>query len=195
MYGYHQLMKESYLAHKFFKNEWADWRNGRLKKSKALNGNVEPESVTKARNEFLQRNDELFVLKLYPLEKNLRENPHSAFAELVEFLSVDVAAFRCGYAKEVFLQRLKQIELTASETKEVQQIALKMCETENVRREFRRWTRLMIKLADEQFVFKLEKLVISDNYFAKLKAKWMIEMIQKHHSDLRIKQGLKQKFL
>lgn len=94
MFGYHQLMNESYSAHKNFKQEWADWRNGKLKKDKKAKGNVELESVTKARNEFHQKNDALYSLKICPLEKKFRENPHSAVAELIEFLSVDIAAFR-----------------------------------------------------------------------------------------------------
>ena len=178
-------MNESYLAHEYFKNEWADWRNGRLKKSKKQGGNVEPESVTKARNQFHQKNENLFVLKIYPLEKKFRQNPHSALAELFEFLSVDIAAFRSGYAKEVFLQWLKRIELTESERKKIQQIALKMCETEIIRREFRRWCRLMIKLADADFVLKLTDLIKDGELFTRLKAMWMIELIKKHRADLR----------
>lgn len=185
MYGYHHLMNESYLAHIYFKNEWADWRNGKLKKSKKQSGNAEPESVTKTRNEFHQRNNELFALKIYPLEKKFRENPHSALAELIEFLSVDIAAFRCGYAKEVFLQWLKRIELTEGEIKEIQRVALKMCETEIVRREFRRWCRLMIKLADADFILKLTDLMKNGEFFTRLKAMWMIELIETHRTDLR----------
>ena len=169
MFGYRQLMNESYLAHRNFKQEWADWRNGKLKKSKKQSGNVEPESVTEARNEFLQKNDLLFTLKIYPLETKFRESPHSAFAELIEFLSVDIAAFRCGYAKEVFLQWLKRVELTTSEINEIQQIALKMCETENVRREFRRWCRLMVKFADVSFVLKLREISKNKKSFRELK--------------------------
>jgi len=185
MFGYRQLMDESYSAHKKFKQEWADWQNGKRKKDKKAKGNVEPESVTKARNEFLQKNDSLYSLKIYPLEKNFWETPHSAFAELIEFLSVDIAAFRCGYAKEVFLQRLKNIELTAIEIKQIQQVALKMCETENVRREFRRWCRLMIRLADAEFILNLSGLSKNGNSLTRLKANWMLELLERHRTDLR----------
>ena len=178
-------MNESYSSHKEFKQQWATWRNGKLKKDKKAKGNVEPESVTKARNEFHRKNDELYVLKIYPLEKQFRENQHLAFAELVEFLSVDIAAFRCGYAKEVFLQWLKQTSLTASEIIEIQRVALKMCETENVRREFRRWCRLMIKLADVEFVLKLKEISSNKSRFPQLKSKWMLEIIQQQRLDLR----------
>lgn len=185
MFGYQELMRETYSAHKNFKDEWSDWSNGKLKKDKKSKGNVEPESVTKARNEFFRKLDVLYSLKIEPLEKKFRDDPHSATAELIEFLSVDIPAFRCGYAKEVFLQWLKNVELTTGEIKQFQQVALKMCETNNVRREFRRWCRLMIKLADEDFVLKLKSFVKSDELFTQLKAKWMLELIEKHRTDLR----------
>lgn len=185
MFGYYELMQEAFSAHKNFKQEWSDWRNGKLKKDKKAKGNAEPESVTKARNKFFQKLDILYNLKIEPLEKKFRDSPHSATAELAEFLSVDIPAFRCGYAKEVFLQWLKNVELTAGEIKQFQQVALKMCETDNIRREFRRWCRLMIKLADIDFVLKLQNLVKSDKLFTRLKANWMLELIERHRTDLR----------
>lgn len=86
MFGYYELMNETYSAHKNFKQAWADWRNGKLKKDKKAKGNVEPESVTKARNEFFEKNDALSNLKIHPLEKKFRENPHFAIAELRIFV-------------------------------------------------------------------------------------------------------------
>lgn len=189
MSDYQQLMSEAYSANQNFKKEWSDWRNGKLKKSKKkkTSGNFEPESVTKARNDFWQKNDLLFVRKILPLEEKLRADFHSAFAELIEFLSVDIPAFRCGYAKEIFLQLLKQNDLTKAEIEDVQQVALKMCETENVRREFRRWCRLIIRFADEDFILKLQTVAENKHLFPQLKSKWMIEALKKHRPDLKIK--------
>lgn len=178
-------MQEAYLAHRNFKDEWNNWQSGKLKKTKKSSGNVEPESVRNARNNFFQKLDALYSSKLEPLEKKFRANPKSAIDELVEFLSVDITAFRCGYAKEVFLQWLKHTELTSKEIKQFQQIAIKMCETNNVRREFRRWCRLMIKLADVDFVAELKSLSESENHLARIKSKWMIKLIQKHRTDLK----------
>jgi len=184
MSGYRQLMRETDSAHTHFKNEWKNWQNGRLKKSTKEQGNSEPESVTEARNDFFQKLDILYG-KLEPLEKRFRENPNSAFAEICEFLAVDITAFRGGYAKEFFLQKLKQLELSTGEKEKVKEIALKYCETKNVRREFRRWCRLMIKIADFRFVSELEKNLESDNNFARFKSRWMLELIEKHRTDLR----------
>lgn len=165
MFGYQNLMQEAYLAHENFKNEWKDLRDGKLKKDKKAKGSLEPESVTKLRDDFFQKLNVLYGTKIEPLEKKFRDDPILAMEELIEFLSVDIPAFRCGYAKEVFLQWLKNTELSSKEIKQIQQIALKMCETDNVRREFRRWCRLMIKLADVNFVLKLKNISKSKNLF------------------------------
>ncbi|MGI8788064.1 MAG: hypothetical protein ACR2HG_09920 [Pyrinomonadaceae bacterium] len=185
MFGYQNLMQEAYLAHENFKNEWKNLRDGKLKKDKKAKGSLEPESVTKLRDDFLQKLNVLYGTKIEPLEKKFRDDPILAMEELIEFLSVDIPAFRCGYAKEVFLQWLKNTELSSKEIKQIQQIALKMCETDNVRREFRRWCRLMIKLADVNFVLKLKNISKSKNLFPRIKSKWMLEMIEQQRLDLR----------
>ena len=172
-------------AHKSFRNEWENWRNGKLKKNKKEPGNAEPRSVTEARNVFFQKLEALYDLKIYPLEQRFREDPQAATGEIIEFLAIDIPAFRCGYAKEFFLQKLKKTDLSAAETEELRQIAIKYCETDSIRREFRRWCRLMIKIADARFVAELEKKLESDNDFARLKSRWMLELIDKHRKDLR----------
>ena len=180
-------MQESFVANQNFKNEWKDWRNGKLdkKKLRGLKANVEPKSVADARNLFFQKNDLLYSSKIEPLERKFKENPIVAVDEVIEFLSVDITAFRCGYAKEVFLHWLKQIELSLKEIEQLQRLAIEVCETGSFRREFRRWCRLMIKLADGKFVINLQILLKSENHFTRIKSKWMIEAIQKHRLDLR----------
>lgn len=178
------LMEETHSAHKNFKKEWEDWRNGKLKKNKKAKGTTEPESVKNARDEFFRKLDVLYSLKLEPLEKKFRSDPHSAISEVAEFLTIDIPAHRCGYAKEGFLQWLKNVELTAAEIELFQRISLKICETDNIRREFRRWCRLMIKLADEEFILNLKSLMKSDELFTRLKSRWMFDSIRKHRSDL-----------
>lgn len=177
-------MEEAYLSHKAFNKEWNDWRSGKLKRDKKIKGDLEPESVKNARDEFFRKIDLLYSLKLEPLEKKFRDDPHSAISEVGEFLSTDIPAHRCGYAKEIFLQWLKSAKLTTNEIAMLQQIAMKTCETDNVRREFRRWCRLMIKLADEEFILNLKSLMKSDKLFTRLKSRWMFDSIRKHRSDL-----------
>ena len=177
-------MQETHLAHKEFTDEFNRWRNGWIKTNKR-EGNLEPETVTKARDTFFEKLNLLYGLKLEPLEQKFRENPHLAFAELIEFLEIDIPAHRTGYLKADFLRWLKNVDLSQNETQEIQQAALKMCETKNIRREFRHWCRLMIKLADAGFVSELKKLAESDDFFIRLKAKKMSEAIQRHRPDLR----------
>jgi hypothetical protein len=184
MFGYQLLMREVYSAHEKLKQEWADWQNGNLKKSKERKGNVEPESVTKARDEFYDKLNLLYSLRLEPLEQKFRGDPHAAFAELMEFLSVDIAAFRTGYAKEVFLRWLKNVDLSQNEIRETQRTALEICAKPNIRREFRYWRRLMIKFADADFLLELKKLTESDEPLTRLKSAQMCEAIEKHRTDL-----------
>lgn len=185
MYRFRESMLDVYLAHCSFSKEYRNWRDGKLKKVKSLNASAEPESVKIARNLFLQKLDTLFGSKIEPLETKFCENSNAALDELVEFLSVDIPAFRCGYAKEVFLQLLKNSVLTEKQVTNVRKVAIEICTTNNVRREFRRWCRLMIKLADAEFVFSLKELLNSENLYTRLKSKWMIELIRKHRLDLR----------
>jgi hypothetical protein len=184
MFGYQTLMQETYLAHENFKDVWEKWRNGKLKKINKAKRIAEPEIVTDARNKFHQKVNVLYGSRIEPLEVKFRRSPKLAFDELIEFLSVDITAFRSGYAKEIFLQWLKNTELSSKEIIQLQEVGLKMCQTDNVRREFRRWCRLMIKLADLDFIKKLEGLLESENKFTRLKSKWMIQLIQKHRLDL-----------
>jgi len=181
MSDYQFLMEEAFLAHKNFKDEWKNWRNGKIKRNK---GNLEPESVRKTRDNFFQKSDILYA-KLSPLEIKFRENPQLAIDELIKFLSVDITAFRCGYAKEFFLQKLKNVDLSDSQVKQLQRLALQYCQTDTVRREFRRWCRLMIKLADAEFVAELKNIRNSKDLFVRLKTNWMLDLIQKQRTHLK----------
>ena len=186
MYGYRRLMQEIYADHQKFSAEFNKWWNDNSRKKKTGDGRwLEPETLTKARNELIQKLGILYETKLEPLEKKLHDEPNSAIDEIIEFLAIDIPAFRCGYAKGVFLQKLKNVELRAADAEKIRQIAIQYCETKNVRREFRRWCRLMIELADARFVSRLESNLESDNNFARFKSRWMLEMINQQRVDLR----------
>lgn len=177
-------MREAFLAHRDFKDEWKNWRTGKLKSRQKEKGNKEPRSVSVARKVFWEKTDRLFDA-VNILELKFTENQGLAIDELTEFLEIDIPAFRCGYAKEIFLEKLKNIELTESEKKKVRRTAIAVCANGNIRREYRRWCRLMIKLADADFIPDIRHNLESEEVFVRLKAKWMIELIQKHRPDLR----------
>jgi hypothetical protein len=178
-------MRELHKAHRDFKSEWQRWRNGELtRKEKKESNAYEPASVSAARKSMLTALDRLFVSQIYPLETELRSNPSSAADKIIEFLRVDIPAFRCGYAKEFLLSKLKTVELTEEQKQSLREIALEVCEANHFRREFRRWCRLMIVLADKALTEKLIKLAESPNRYAERKASWMLETIFRHRPDL-----------
>ncbi len=190
MSSYRELMQALDKANQDFKKEWNDWRNGKIKRAekktlKKLKG-LEPESVTAARDKFWDAFNRLFDTHLKSLEIAFLENPSSVADDVIEFLSVGITAHRCGYAKERFLTKLKSVELTSSQKLKLQQIALALCESYNFRREINYWSRLIIKIADEDFVNKLNALTNSSNRYAQIKAKWLLDKILHHRRDLTL---------
>ena len=190
MSDYRNLMRELHKAHQEFKKEWKDWRNGNVKstekkKHKKLKGQ-EPETVTIARDKFYDALNRLYDTQLIPLEIAFRQNAPTATDDVIEFLSVDITAHRCGYAKEWFLTKLKSVELTSSQKLKLQQIVLELCESYNFRREINYWGRLMIKLANQDFVEKLYALSNSSNRYAQVKSKWLLDKILHHRKDLAV---------
>ena len=114
--------------------------------------------VGEARNRFIAANDLLWSTLLGPLQNKFHNDPISAIDEIVDFLEADVPAFRCGYLKEYFLQHLKSQPLSEQQKERLRTIALKLCSSNMVRREFRRWAHLMTQIADTDFVLDLKKL-------------------------------------
>lgn len=180
-------MQKSFAAHQNFKNVWRDWRSGRLKDVKGEKPHTEPQAITEARNEFWAANDELFSLKIQPIEKNFKKNPSDSLEEVLEFLSIDITAFRCGYAKEFFLKGLKQTSFSESESEKIKSMIVDVCKTKSFRREFRRWSSLAVKIADSNLVESLQNLVKSECHFARVKSRWILEAICRNRMDLREK--------
>ena len=107
---YKELMQNSFATHQKFKEVWNLWKSGKLKDAKGIKPHTEPTLVSDARNLFFEQNDLLYTQKLEPLEQKFNVNHKDSLDEVIEFLSVDITAFRCGYAKEVFLQRLQDLK-------------------------------------------------------------------------------------
>ena len=177
-----RLMESSLRTHREFKRQYSLWENGKLS---AKYPHSEAPEVTTARDDWWRANNILFSTKLGPLEIAFRDRPHDAFDELCCFLATDIPAFRCGYAKELFLQRLKGIQFTTRERKKLSDIALFYCTTDTVRREFRRWCRLMVKIADEEDLKRLKGITESASGISRVKADWMLTTIIQHRLDLR----------
>ena len=185
MSSYRELMEKLRQAGQSFHREWRDWQEGKLSHREKLRlKGLEPENVTLARNKFYEALNLLYDTKLNPLDTKSQTNPPSAVDEIIEFLSVDVLAHRCGYAKEFLLTKLKSVELSLEQKLNLQQISITFCEVNNFHREFRRWCRLAIKIADENFLRELKNLSESSNEYAVIKSKWMIETLIRHRKDL-----------
>ncbi len=169
--AYSGLMKQSLQAHKAFRGACDEIGLGGAE-------NKESAAVTKAREEFLHANNELWSKLLYPLQNKFNIDRSSAIDEVMDFLEVDIPAFRCGYLKEYFLEHLKSVDLTDIQKKRLSDVALRLCESDTVRREFRRWVNLMRPLADGEFVLQLHK-VISANHQNRA-AKLMLDGVLKN---------------
>ena len=182
MNDYRHLMENLHLAHQKFQQQWRDWRNGKLPQEQ-LKG-YEPESVSAARKELLDALNFLFNTRLTPLEIKFRENPESAVDEITEFLSIDIPAFRCGYAKEWFLKKLKSVPLKSSQQQKLRQMALDLLARPKYCRELGAWSRLMIVLADESFIEELKNLSESADEMIGQRAKRVLDKIFHHRADL-----------
>jgi len=67
-------------------------------------------------------------------------------------LEVDIPAFRSGYSKEWYYRKMKRLALSEKQTRRPREIALDRCASHEYRREDSGLRRLMIQLADFQFL-------------------------------------------
>lgn len=148
-------------------------------------GKPEPKTVTISRNKMFEDLNRLWDLKLSPLQIKFAKNPLETVDEIIEFLSVDILAFRCGYLKEFFLTKLKTLELNDVQQEKLKQLALSLCKKPRFRREFGDWARLLIKLADKQFIEQLNGLSESSDTRIKNTSQWMRNKIVENRKDLQ----------
>lgn len=169
------LMQSLYLAQQNFKESW--------KKQYVNLKKAEPSQVTETRKVFLTALDKLFIV-LWKYEKDFLAGDSAAIDRILDFLEVDIPAHRCGYAKEKFYRRLKSFSLNANQTERIRRLAFKLCASGNYRREFRDLVRLMIKIADENFIEKIKELEAKSEGVVKFKAKLTLETILKNRMEL-----------
>lgn len=175
-YNFQPLVKTLYGAHKNFKETW--------KKHYVNLKKAEPEEVTKARGNFHTALDTLFN-ELQKYEKGFFAGETGAIDAILNFIEVDIPAFRCGYAKTVYFRKLKSLRLNEIQKERIGKIAYKMCASENYRREFRDLARLMIKIADEDFLEKIKLLRENSRDIVRFKTDLMLQTIVQNRVDLR----------
>lgn len=169
-------MKAAYEAHSHFKNLW--------KRSYPFRTGAEPAEVTIARDEFYRKHDQLFeALKTYAAEF-FQAKPGSVDA-ILDFVEVDLPAFRTGYVKEKIYRKLKSMSLEPQQVERPASIALAQCDSDRYAREFRQLIRLMIKLADKEFVSKLAGKMNSTHGIVRFKTQRMLTAILDNREDLQ----------
>jgi hypothetical protein len=104
---------------------------------------------------------------------------------IIDFLEVDVPAFRCGYAKEQHLRKLKTIPLTDEHRARLREYAVGLCRTPHHRREITEAGRLMISVANLSFVNELRALSRTENEWVKRKTAKMLRVVLNGRKDLR----------
>ena len=175
---FRELMQNLYVTHREFKKEWATWERV------GLNGK-EPKEVTLTRDKFWDSLNILFGIKIEPLHDAFLADSISAINDVIDFLEIDIPAFRCGYEKEWYLRRLKSLPLNEMQKKRLKTIALDLCRKPDYRREFTDWARLLVMLADDTFIAQLQSLLKSPDEFVRKKNERMLSMIIENRKDLK----------
>jgi len=192
---YRQLMEQIRRAHQAFTTAWAEARADALKDISPKKRHLSWAKVWdangiayKAAKPFSDNRDKLlgklFLEYLIPLYDAFVAGHPDAVSAIIEFLEVDVPAFRCGYAKEEHLKRLKTVPLTDEHRERLKQYGLHLCSMPHHRREIGEAGRLMIKIADRDFVGQLRALSINENERVRKKATKMLGVVLNGRKDL-----------
>jgi hypothetical protein len=122
---------------------------------------------------------------LGPLADPFLAGDSNAIDEVLNFLEVDVPAFRTGYSKEWYYRKLKRLELNPTQIERLRTIALNRCASPEYRREDSELRRLMIRLADIEFLRRVAEMPDSKNPHIARKKKLMVQVILVGRKDLR----------
>ena len=107
-----------------------------------------------------------------------RQGDISSIPVLVAFLEEDPFFFRSGYVKGEILQRLRPEQLTEKQIEQLRSVCLRAAKTCG-RREYRRYCRLAVRLADLKFAKSLEALTTDQGSVAS-RARMMLRYVAKH---------------
>lgn len=171
-------MQQLYGASQAFHKEWDAWSAAGLK------GN-EPPAVSQTRNKFWAALTLLFETRLRPLRQRFLADNLQVIDEVLDFLEVDIPAFRCGYEKEWYLYRLKFLHLNKEQQQRLLQIAYNLCRGSGYRRELAYVGRLVAKFVDMTFIRELQILTRSSNEYVRIKSERMLQMILNRRPDLK----------
>jgi hypothetical protein len=171
-----ERMSEADRARRKAFHEIGSWRSG------------DKEGVAKARkllDEFKSESRRLETQYIRPLEKRFLSGDPEATDEVIAVLSVDALSYRSGYRKEDYYRRLKKTALSDEQISRLKSIALKRCASSEYRREDTELRKLMVKLADLEFLNKVEEIPARQDSLADRHKKRMLEVILHGRKDLR----------
>jgi hypothetical protein len=191
----HKLMEGIRGAHAEFTAAWAKAKAAALKVKPPrnasdwdailhANGIAYREAATLAghRDELIAK---LFHKHLVPLHQAFIDGDRQAIGAILDFLEIDVPAFRCGYAKEWYLRKMKALSLNESHAARLRQYALRLCAMPLHRREIAELGRLMIKAADKSFIEELRVLISTGGDRTRKKSSKMLAVVLNGRKDLR----------
>jgi len=82
----------------------------------------------------------------------------AAIDRIIAFIEVDVPAFRSGYAKEWYYDKLKNMFLNAKQKNRLKAYALDLLRAPNYRREWSNLCHLLIAISDQEFLGEVKKI-------------------------------------
>lgn len=184
-----ELMQQIYLAHQAASSAWQASKNRNYKPGKSHDRWTDDETAKMFRaNGIAYRESQQEYDKLHAL-LNLFYSTffHSQdIDEILDFLEIDIPAYRLGYQKEIFYRQLKTEILTSGQITRLSSIVCSLCAAPHYRREFRPAIGLMTKLADESFIGRILELADSDSEYAQRKAVRLLTTILSQRKDLEL---------
>jgi len=176
MNSFRELVERLHAAHQDFHQAWKTMPRGYAA--------AEPRHVTVARDRFWHACNAVFE-KLAPLEHPFLAGDPAAINAILDFLEVDVPAFRCGYAKQKYFRKLKSLSLDEGQEERLRRLAYELVRGPNYGREIADLARLMIRLADASLIRELQELAKDSDDIVRKKSQRLLNVILENRPDLR----------
>lgn len=175
---YRELLENVRRAHLDFKNAYRFANGSRGKNSKGR-GKAEAEL------EELYKHLRILGGLLEDIRKRVADGSSQAVDDLIEYLAVDIPAFRSGYAKERFYRQLKKIPLTQAQIDRLRDIAIARCASNEYLRDDSELRRVMIRLADLDFLNRVAVIPAPSGSRIEVHKRRMFQIILTGRKDLR----------
>ncbi|MCC6699729.1 MAG: hypothetical protein IT365_29165 [Candidatus Hydrogenedentes bacterium] len=151
---YTKKLLQIVAAHEAFQVDWEKYRPG----------HNAADTYRLANDSYLAREKAVSDLfqTLLALHGGFLGGDADAVDAVLDFLEIDIPAFRAGYAKEWYYRKLKRIPLTEHQKQRIKNLGLALLAQPEYRREWADLVRLLAKLADGDLVKQIAELTTSD---------------------------------